>query len=136
MTEIQKPKREKYSPTRCQDRKPVFLRWIYHRVLRPLARREPEGRPQCQRRRRTARLGCCSPAAGATYDYYEAQNTGPGCTSPRPLFDSLAGKPPQPYLFSDKWPEQEVLLLQDMDRNGIVDGEDYAIFALNRLWQE
>jgi len=32
-----------YTPTHCQDKKLEFLRWIYHRLLRPLARREPEG---------------------------------------------------------------------------------------------
>jgi len=39
-------------------------------------------------------------------------------------------------LFGDKWTIQESLLSQDMDRNGIVDGKDYATFALNWLWEE
>ena len=85
----------KYTPTHCQDKKPVVLRWTHRRLLPPLERREPEGRPECQRRRRTPRQGCCSPAPGAISDYYKAQNTGQGNTLPRPLSDSLAGKPPQ-----------------------------------------
>jgi hypothetical protein len=34
-------------------------------------------------------------------------------------------------VFCEEWPVQEVLLSQDMDRNGVVDGRDYAILALN-----
>ena len=37
-----------YTPTHCQDRKLGFLRWIHHRLLKQLERREPEGRPECQ----------------------------------------------------------------------------------------
>ena len=32
-----------YTPTHCQDKKQTFLRWIHHRVLKQLGRREPEG---------------------------------------------------------------------------------------------
>jgi hypothetical protein len=38
-------------------------------------------------------------------------------------------------LFGDKWSVQKALLSQDMDRNGIVDGRDYAIIALNWFWE-
>ncbi|MHC4536992.1 MAG: tyrosine-type recombinase/integrase, partial [Planctomycetota bacterium] len=41
--------REKYTPTHCQDKKLVVLRWTHRPWLRPLERREPEGRPECQR---------------------------------------------------------------------------------------
>ncbi len=34
-------------------------------------------------------------------------------------------------LFTDKWPNQEVLLKEDLDRNGFVDFIDFAIFAEN-----
>ena len=39
-------------------------------------------------------------------------------------------------ILSDEWPDQEVLLCEDLDRNGIVDVKDFCIFARNWLWQE
>ena len=67
---------KEYTPTHCQDRKLGFLRWIHHRLLKQLERREPEGRPECQLLRRTPRLGCGSPKPGVIADYYKVQNTG------------------------------------------------------------
>jgi hypothetical protein len=39
-------------------------------------------------------------------------------------------------LIGDAWLIEQVLLREDMDRNGIINGRDYAIFAMNWLWQE
>jgi hypothetical protein len=39
-------------------------------------------------------------------------------------------------LFGDKWPVQEVLLSQDMDRNGKVNGKDFATLARNWRWKQ
>jgi len=41
-----------YTPTHCQDKNLGFLRWIHHRMLKQLERREPGGRPECQLLRR------------------------------------------------------------------------------------
>jgi hypothetical protein len=39
-------------------------------------------------------------------------------------------------LFVDKWPVEEVLLAEDINRNGIVNFADWAEFAQQWLWQE
>ena len=67
-----------YTPTHCQDKKLGSLRWIHRRVLKPLERREPVGRPECQRLRRAPRPGCGSPTPGAIAGYYKTQNICPG----------------------------------------------------------
>jgi hypothetical protein len=55
-----------YTPTHCQDKKLMFLRWIHHRVLKQLERRDPEGRPECQLLRHTPRQASCTSGTGAT----------------------------------------------------------------------
>ena len=39
-------------------------------------------------------------------------------------------------LFADKWLYEQVLLSEDLDRNGFVDFADFAIFAYNFPWEE
>jgi len=39
-------------------------------------------------------------------------------------------------MVTNEWPYQEVLLAEDLDRNGIVNFADFAIFANNWLWEE
>ena len=85
----------KYTPTHCQDKKLVVLRWIHRHWLGPLERREPEGRPECQRQRCTPRRGFGSPMPGAIFRHYKTQNNGQDNTLPRPLSDSPAYKLPQ-----------------------------------------
>jgi hypothetical protein len=40
---------DNYTPAHCQDKKLGILRWTFRLGLMPLERREPEGRPECQR---------------------------------------------------------------------------------------
>jgi hypothetical protein len=87
-----------YTPTHCQDKKPGFLRWTHRRILPPLERRESVGQPECQRLRRTPRLGCDTPMPGETADYYKTQNTGQDHILPHLPSDSPADRPPQPLL--------------------------------------
>ncbi len=39
-------------------------------------------------------------------------------------------------IFTGKWPEQELLLAKDINRDGIVNSKDYAFFADNWRWQQ
>ena len=39
-------------------------------------------------------------------------------------------------LLVNKWLYQEALLREDLDRNGIVNFSDFAIFAQNWLWEQ
>lgn len=79
-----------YTPTRCQDKKLAYLRWIRRHLLKQLGQREPEGRPEYQLLGHTPRLGCGSPMPGEIADYYKTQNTGQDHISPRPPSDSPA----------------------------------------------
>jgi len=39
-------------------------------------------------------------------------------------------------MLTDKWLYQQVLLLEDLDRNGILDTKDFAVFADNWAWEQ
>jgi len=39
-------------------------------------------------------------------------------------------------LLADKWLKQQPLLPEDLDRNGSVDSEDFAVFGRQWLWEQ
>ena len=39
-------------------------------------------------------------------------------------------------MLAEKWLRREVLLAEDLDRNGVVDSVDFAIFGENWSWEE